>query len=337
MPSPPPSQALKSAKIAALHARLSLSPRIPLETLSRCLIDSTADPDSRFNNSSLALLGSSLLGYYTSEAILCRFPRLPTEVVFAAMWAYCGPKTLGAITREWGVEVAAEPGGEVDAGYLQCRRLETRDSSGLPTGPVVKEVGNVRPNATKGWRVGISSRTVYDNQFGDEIKEREIEGHGKGKHKLIPLEEACANFVNAVVGAVYLHLGRRAAKNFFHEHILSRRLEVHRMFEFKQPTRDLARLLAREGFPNPVARIKSEAGRKSRHPVYVVEVMAGREPLGEGSGGSLDEARTRAAVAALKGWYLYSPLEVRVPSDAEGKDSGAKWEPLMVDGGEVVV
>ena len=123
LPSPPPQLATTSAKLSALHARLSLSPRIPLQILSRCLIDPSADSTPSFNNASLSLLGSDLLGLCTSESILCRFPRLPTEVVFAAMSAYVGPKTLSAISREWGVEVAAEPGGEVDPGLLQCRRV----------------------------------------------------------------------------------------------------------------------------------------------------------------------------------------------------------------------
>lgn len=256
------------------------------------------------------------------------------EVVFATMWAYSGPKTLGLLTREWGVEVAAEPGGEVDPGYLQCRRLETQDSSGNPLGPEVKKVGTVRPNAKKGWRIGTSSKSVYDNQFGDEIKA--LEGDDEDIHKyLIPLEEACTNFVNALVGAVYLHLGRRAAKAFFNEHIYARHLDVGKMFSFENPSRDLQRLLAREGFDPAIARIKTETGRKSRSPVFVVGVYTGNEELAEGTGSSLDEARTRAAILALKTWYLYSPLEFRVPSDAE--ERGVKWEPVLVDGGEVIV
>ena len=66
----------------------------------------------------------------------------------------------------------------------------------------------------------------------------------------------------------------------------------------------------------------------------MVGVFAGKDKLGEGAGASLDEARIRAAVAALKGWYLYSPLQVNVPSQAEG---GREWEPVLVDGGEVIV
>ncbi|KAL8782937.1 MAG: hypothetical protein Q9213_004993 [Squamulea squamosa] len=346
LPSPPISVAKGSAKLAALHARLSFSPRLPIVTLARCLVDATADPNPDFNNTSLAILGRDLYGYYTSEAILCRYPRLPTAVVFAAMSAYVGPKTLTQITKEWGVELVAEPGGEVDPGYLQCRRedsmLKRRHSPTSdedPTAALEKGqpsiAGGNRPNAEqKSWRRGVSSMTVYDDEFGELVK-----GSTPGpkvKDATTTVEDACARFVQAVMGAVYLHRGKHAAKMFFKEHILSRHLDIGRMFEFKQPTRDLSRLCAREGFESPVARILSETGRLSRHPVFIVGVFAGREKLGEGAGSSLNEARIRAAVGALKGWYLYSPLEVRVPSDAEGTNA-KPWKPVLVDIGEVIV
>ncbi|KAI4243883.1 MAG: hypothetical protein L6R40_003265 [Gallowayella cf. fulva] len=343
LPSPPISAAKSSAKLAALHARLSFTPRLPIETLARCLVDATADPNPDFNNTSLAILGRELYGYYTSEAILCRYPRLPTAVVFAAMSAYVGPKTLTKITKEWGVELVAEPGGEVDPGYLQCKREDSMlikrrspDSDYDPTAAVEEEQPNIiganRPNADqKTWRRGVSSMTVYDDEFGDLIK-----SSSRGSEKKATVEDACACFVQAVMGAVYLHRGKSAAKMFFKEHILSRHLDVGKMFDFKQPTRDLSKLCAREGFESPVARILRETGRASRHPVFIVGVFAGREKLGEGAGSSLNEARTRAAVGALKGWYLYSPLDVRVPSDAEGANA-KPWKPVLVDIGEVIV
>ena len=351
LPSPPPSQAHKSARLSALHARLMLPPRLPLETLARCLVDASADVNPHFNNASLSLLGYDLLGLYISEAVLCRYPRLPTEVLFAAMYGYCGPKTLASITREWGVEIAAAPGGEVDPGFLQCKRVEAGNASVDGTGTQVKELPPVaeQPNrkptlAERGWRRGVSSRTVKDDYFGDEIKRTELDyaerpelyledqqrKYGKG----VTIEDASTNFVRALIGAIHLHAGKKAAYNFFKAHILSRHLDVSSLFEFRQPTRDLSRLCAREGFESPVARILSETGRKSRTPVFVVGVFAGQDKLGEGAGSSLDEARIRAAIGALKGWYLYSPLEVRVPSQAE---KGKEWQPVLIDGGEIVV
>ncbi|KAL8906590.1 MAG: hypothetical protein Q9207_001914 [Kuettlingeria erythrocarpa] len=344
LPSPPLSEARRSAKLAALHARLSLSPRIPIETLARCLVDGTADPNPDFNNTSLSTLGRELYGYHTSEAILCRYPRLPTAVVFAAMSAYVGPKTLTQITREWGVELVAEPGGEVDPGYLQCKREDSMlikkhsaESDKDPATALKQSqpniVGSNRPNPGWSWRRGVSSMTVYDDEFGDMIK-----GNGGSPHKTEPtttVEDACARFVQAIMGAVYLHRGKHAAKVFFQEHILSRHLDIGNMFEFKQPTLDLTKLCAREGLDSPVARILSETGRLSRHPVFIVGVFAGKEKLGEGSGSSLNEARVRAAVGALKGWYLYSPLEITVPSEAEGPNA-KPWKPVLIDIGEVV-
>ena len=353
LPSPPPSRVHSSARLSALHARLLLPPRLPLETLARCLVDPSADINPSFNNESLSMLGRDLLGYYTSEAVLCRYPRLPTEVLFAAMVAYCGPKTLAAITREWGVEVAAAPGGEVDPGFLQCRRQEAGNASLNGTGTQLKDLPKVseglstQPNPEqqmRGWRRGASSKSIYGDYFGDEIQRTETDhaerpellkedAQQKAK-KGVTLEQASTRFVRALMGAVYLHAGKKAAYNFFKAHILSRHLDVSMLFEFRQPTRDLSKLCAREGFESPVARILSETGRKSRHPVFVVGVFAGKDKLGEGSGASLDEARIRAAVGALKGWYLYSPLEVRVPS---GATEGKRWEPVFIDAGEVVV
>ncbi|MCJ1482778.1 hypothetical protein MMC06_002944 [Schaereria dolodes] len=348
LPSPPTSRALLSAKLSALHARLALPSRLPIQTLARCLVDATADSDLNFNNTHLSVLGNDLLGHYTSEAILCRYPRLPMPIVYSAMHAYCGPKTLAAITREWGVDIAAEPGGEVDPGYLQLRRVEAGNAAVGNTGVQWKEVAEQgkMPHARKVWNRGMSSRSVYDDYFGELEKRAKVDYAERPELKELDkrgaqesgttVENASTTFVRAVMAAVYLHAGRRAAEIFFKEHIMSRHVDVGKMFEFRQPTRDVSRLCAREGFDNPIARILSETGRNTRHPVFVVGVFSGRDKLGEAAGGSLDEARIRAAVAALKGWYLYSPLEVRVPSETEG-DSTKPWTPVLIDVGEVVV
>lgn len=165
-PSPPVEAARESAKLSALHARLYLPARLPIETLARTLVDPSADPNPDFNNESLATLGKDLLTYYTSEYLICTYPRLPLPVIFAAMYAYVGPKTLAAITREWGVEFAAVPGGEVDPGLLQFKRVPP--GTDLNAEPVT---GTTRPNDhRKSWRKSITSRIVYDDEFGDPVK-----------------------------------------------------------------------------------------------------------------------------------------------------------------------
>lgn len=265
--------------------------------------------------------------------------------MFAAMTAYCGPIALTDLTKQWGVENAATPGGEVEPGFLQYTHVKPGNAEIIEgTGRLEKEQKPDIP-AKKPWRRGITSLTHSANYFG-ELSSKETEksfspldpDNKEAKQKAeaaARYQDACMGFVRAVFGAVYLHAGRQAAKNFFNAHIASRKLDVSKLFVFRQPTRDLSRLCAREGFEGPVARILSETGRASHTPVYVVGCFSGREKLGEGTGASLEEARYRAAVNALKGWYLYSPVDVRVPSDVEG--GGQPWQPVLVDGGEVIV
>ena len=261
------------------------------------------------------------------------------DIVYAATKAYVGPAACGVIAKEWGVESAAFPGGEVDPGLLQFLRVVPGNADLEKDGKLHKELNP--PKQWKGTTPTTSSASIAETYFGPlDLAERpELAEENRNRERdgsRITLEEASSSFVQALIGALYLHAGRDAAKAFFDQHFRSRKLDVSRMFYFEQPTRDLSKLCSREGFEPPVARIISETGRRSRHPVFVVGVFSGREKLGEGAGGSLDEARIRAAIAALKGWYLYSPVKVAVPSDVEGKEN-ATWEPALVDGGEVIV
>ncbi|OTA63668.1 54S ribosomal protein L3 [Hypoxylon sp. EC38] len=344
LPSPPPERAVYSAKLAALHARLSLSSKIPLQTLARALIDPSADAHPRYNNANLAFVGAALLQYHTSEFLITRYPRLPMAILFAAMKGYSGVPALHQIARAWGVEAAAAPGEEVDPGLLQF-------SHDKPT-VMMNKWGYVRAESKEllkyKWRRGMSSRVLYDDAFGEMVsrqpKEQEAEktelevSDARNKKNLIvedPEKNAHANFVRAVIGAIYLYCGRDTAKSFVKAHVLSRKLDIENLFEFKLPTRELARLCARENFEAPVARLLSETGRLSRTPVFVVGIYSGRDKLGEGAGPSLDAARISAAINTLKSWYLYSPGDVGQPSDTFAEDA-TPWKPAYVDIGEII-
>lgn len=383
--SPSPRRAVQSAKLSALHSRLSLPSKLPLQTLARCLIDPSADPRPGYNNAPLAVLGQDLLGYYTSEYLMCHYPRLPMPVLFAAQYAYVGGATLGAMRAEWGVEVVAAPGSEVDPGLLQLKRTtpgnamldgETRQIKDMPA---ARRLGSGRRNEEFNYRRGMSSRIVFDDQFGDlqsglqpvdarpypgaAISSPAENGAEAGSDEAqatsalstlpqtaeetspITVEAGSASFIRALAGALYLHAGSAASKAFHRDHVLSRQLPLHTLFHFTHPTRDLSRLCAREGFEPPVARLISETGRLSRTPVFVVGVYSGDDKLGEGAGSSLNEGRVRAAAAALRSWYLYSPpdSEVVLPSEVEGaagnqRSSSTKkqWKPQMVDIGEII-
>lgn len=354
-PSPYHTRALRSAKLAALHARLALSDKIPLQTLARSLVDPSADPAPLFNNSNLAFLGQTLISYHASEMLMCKFPRLPMEIMHAAMKAFTGDRTLFHVSRSWGVENAAAPGAEVDPGLLQFDLNQPRSFN--------TKWGLAHPAGDKQYkyRRGIASRVITADDFGEqphnikegvniyELSEQQAKREAKiglspevqlslgdPNEKVSKSHNIHAQFVRAVVGAIYAHSGRESARSFIKAHILSRQLDLARLFTFKLPTRELARLCAREEFEPPVARLLSETGRLSRTPVFVVGIFSGNDKLGEGAASSLDDARKKASMNALKAWYLYSPGEdARVPSDM--LEAGAKpWEPVHVDIGEVI-
>ncbi|SPN98466.1 related to ribosomal protein YmL3 [Cephalotrichum gorgonifer] len=347
-PSPLPEAALKSAKLSALHARLCLSSKLPLQTLARALVDPSADENPNFNNASLAFLGGSIINYHTTELLVTKYPRLPMAVMFEAVRGYAGGESLYHVARGWGVESAAAPGGEVDPGLLQWSQDPSKTVKQQKWGFVRTESAYIDKFK---WRRGWSSRVVYDDPFGDMThKNTHTEGNAPGAPKLpadIVAErrkqyeairnEAHASFVKALTGAIYLHCGREMAKSFTKAHILSRNLDIDRMFAFHAPLMELSKLCAREGFDRPVARLESETGRLSRTPVYVVGIYSGKDKLGEGVGASLDFARWKACISSLKAWYLYSPSSnPRVPSDMLVE--GAKpWQAPYIDIGEVMI
>lgn len=248
-------------------------------------------------------------------------------VLYEALRAYAGQESLHQVARRWGVEAAAAPGEEVDPGLLQWKP-EGEHLVNTRWGYVRSEV-----ERNSSYRRGVSSRVVLDDVFGDALSKPESAGqdcHGSLQN------DAFGSFVQAVVGSIYTHCGREAAKSFVTSHILSRQLDPSSLFQFQLPTRELAMLCAREGFEAPVARLESETGRRSRTPVYVVGIYSGKEKLGEGAGPSLDIARRKASMNALKAWYLYSPgNKVRVPSDM--MEEGAKaWKAPHIDIGEII-
>ncbi|KAI1434998.1 ribonuclease III [Xylaria sp. CBS 124048] len=335
LPSPLPSRALRSAKLAALHARLCLTSKIPLPSLARALVDPSADPHPRFNNRNLAFVGASVLQFHTSEWLVTKYPRLPMAVMFEAMKGFVGDHPLQLIARAWGVEPAAAPGEEVDPGYLQY-------STNKPTSTLQKW-GYVRPEAKElvkyKWRRGLSSRIVYDDAFGEHLTQEDMT-EADGNEDVAATRQAGrvahANFVRAVIGAIYLHSGAEAAKQFTKSYVLSRWLDLSNMFRFSLPERELSWLCARENFDAPIARLLSETGRLSRTPVFVVGIYSGYDMLGEAAGPDLQSAKTAACINALKAWYLYSPGDdVNVPSDTFAPDA-PRWKPVYIDVGEIV-
>ncbi|KAH3687145.1 hypothetical protein WICPIJ_001860 [Wickerhamomyces pijperi] len=291
-------QALKSAPLVALHERLNLPSSYKLGTLAQALTCRSSYKQELAHNYGLNILGKNFLTYYVSEHILATYPRLPLPVLNAAVASYISSDSLYAVGKyAWGIE--------------------------------------------------SDDTTALSKYLNEEAKE-----HSLGKLRFLPISQtdeagvtklssrdrksihpaaAYALGVRSIIGGLYLSTkSEEVTKKFIQDHILSRKLDISKMFEFEQPTRELSRLCERQNLEKPVARLISETGRKSDKPIFVMGIFSGENKLGESYGSSIREAKIRASVNALKNWYLYKPTTVSVPSDKD-------YKPSVVDHGIVIV
>ncbi|VVT55387.1 mitochondrial 54S ribosomal protein mL44 [Magnusiomyces paraingens] len=302
-----PAEAAKSPALVALQARLELRDIVPLETLARTLICQSAQTEY-VDNLSMASFGKNLLNYYLYEHFMVTYPRLTPAVLQQTTDLYLSTRVLAEFALSWGVEE--------DTRSALARYLAEDDANETTR----SLFGKLRYNPT----VAKKENGVLQLLSGNEIS------HGRNG--------ALATFVRALVAAVYSHGGLDTAKAFVHSYIIKpKKIDLASMLVFEQPTRELSRLCAREQLEQPVSRLLVETGRFSSHPLFVVGVFSGTSKLGEGQGASLVEAKTRAAVNALKAWYLYTPLNVELPSDIDSAEKAEGYKGAFVDKGSVIV
>lgn len=301
----PESTAEQSPALVSLHNRLRLPKSYTLSTLSQAL--NCDQSTGLVNNYGLSILGSNLLSYYVSEYLLMNYPRLPLTVHNEATNAYLGPYTLAAIGRGWGIEADT------------LSKLQKY----LANEPEFMIYGRLR------YLTDEQKENAHNEEGVEELSEKEMGSFDKNTNTYLTKEEdAYAEAVKAVVGGMYTHAGEEATKDFIQAHILSRRVPLHEMFQFSKPTRELTRLCEKLELEDPLEiRLIAESGRLSTNSMYVAGAFSGGHKLGEGVGGSLNEAKTRAVVHALLSYYLYTPVNeegnrIKLPHEDNYKFEG---------------
>lgn len=287
--------------LRALHARLGLEGLLSLPTLARTLICQSAHT-KYVDNLGMATFGQNLLNFYVYEYFMVKYPRLPPTVLQKTISLYLSTHSLAEIAVSWGVEE--------DSRSALSRYLTEEDEDCL--------FGKLRYSPTSAKK---------ENGVVELLSGQEIFAGRNG---------ALSTFTRALIAGIYTHSGLEATKIFIHNYIIKpKKIDLSNMLTFEQPTRELSRLCARESLPNPTSRLLVETGRYTSHPMFIVGVFSGVQKLGEGQGASLSESKTRAAVNALKSWYLYSPLESSLPSDASTESN--TFGGVFIDKGSVVI
>lgn len=293
------SVARKSPQLMALHSRLGLDESFAYSTLGRALICRSSDLKFA-DNTGMARFGRELINLYVHEYFTMKYPRLPPTVLKHVVQLYTSVSALAKVGSGLGVETDSRP-------------------------PLARYLAEEKDEDLLGKLVYKAQTTEKEAGVIEIVEDEKVR---------TDRNEALASFVRALVAGQYAHSGMEAARELIHSHIIRpHKVDMSALLAFDQPTRELAVLCAREGLSAPVSRLMYETGRYSRAPVFILGVFAGKYKLGEGQGSSLKEAKTRAAVNALKGWYLYSPPNTKLPSDATYSSESA----VHVDKGVVIV
>lgn len=281
-----------SQPLITLHSRLGLPKNFTYSNLSRCLtcrssnlpneqlssnmstslkaFPNTVETNKFLDNHGLNVFGKNLLSFHVTRHLLLKYPRLPTVVLNSAIDSYICQNTLANIARSWGIE--------------------TEDT------PIVERFLKNEPQS-----ITLGKLRYFNNTLN------KIDGIEKLSKANFSEESALSLVVRSIIGVLWT-IKPELAKNFIDKHILSRKLDISKLFMFEQPTRELARLCEREHLEKPISKLIAESGRLSKAPVFIVGVFSGDEKLGEGFASSLKEAKARAATDALMKWYCYEPV-----------------------------
>lgn len=292
---PKPEDYRKSSILNALHKRLKLPESYELSTLSRALNCRSAK-NNLPTNEGMALFGKNLLEYHVSEHLLSVYPRLPPPILKAAIDSYISTEVLYSIAiNVWGLEVDNVSEFE--------KYIDEHD--------IRYSLGQIRYKTV---------RQPFD--AGVTIV--------AGKNQISPAN-AFATAVRAIIGGYYASTkNEQLTKQFIRNYILSRKLDVDKIFYFQRPSAELTKLCLRENLGVPVKRLLAESGRHSSSSIFVVGTFTENgDKLGESYGTSIREATVRSEINALKNWYLYRPLNPTVPTDDD-------YVPSIIDHGLVI-
>lgn len=105
-----------------------------------------------------------------------------------------------------------------------------------------------------------------------------------------------ANAVEAVIAAIYLDGGKKAAESFVRQHILDDVGKENKTIDYKT---ELQEIVQRNGGESPVYKLIGETG-PDHDKIFYVEVWVKGEVGGKGRGKSKKEAEQAAAGAALE-------------------------------------
>jgi ribonuclease III len=112
-------------------------------------------------------------------------------------------------------------------------------------------------------------------------------------------QQILANAFEALIGAIYLEKGYDVARDFIHEHILSKLAGILEAGTWRDAKSHLQEVSQRIDGHTPVYKVLEETG-PDHDKIFSLGVFVGDRLMGKGSGPSKQQAQQKAADAALK-------------------------------------
>lgn len=111
-------------------------------------------------------------------------------------------------------------------------------------------------------------------------------------------QQILANAFEAVIGAIYLEKGYKAAETFINKYILSKLDDILESGSWRDPKSHLQEVSQRIDSMTPVYKVLNEEG-PDHDKIFSLGVFVGDKLMGKGSGSSKQNAQQEAARAAL--------------------------------------
>lgn len=156
------------------------------------------------------------------------------------------------------------------------------------------------------WRASlVNAKTLSEIAAGLEMSDYLYLSRGESRDpKSKARQIILANAIEAVVGAIYLDQGYKAAEKFVSDHVLTR-LKYIMDNDLARDAKSRFQESAQEKLGvTPTYKVMSQTG-PDHNKKFVVAVYIGEDKIAEGDGTSKQEAQMAAAAAGLKkkGWF----------------------------------
>lgn len=146
--------------------------------------------------------------------------------------------------------------------------------------------------------LAVSAKTL---DLGEQLFLSIGEEKSKGRESTTLL----ANTFEALVGAIFVDQGLKAAKKFIDSHVLAKIPEIVKK-SLKDPKSLLQEYVQATGLPAPIYRTLSSEG-PDHAKTFTVQVYVNKKAFAQGVGTSKQQAAQEAAENALKKWQHEAP------------------------------